>query len=78
MSILQLNPPLLLETPKGTAVCHFLEMRGEELDPLWGCFQEDGQIWWWPNPKIRAIRNFTQERYCPEKPPTFAQLKEAK
>lgn len=66
--IIQLNPSLELNTPKGLAVCHFLRFATLEDDPLWGCFQEDGQIWWWPNWQVRAVRNFSAGRPDPEYP----------
>jgi hypothetical protein len=65
--LLQLNPPLYLTTPKGTALAHFIVDYGPEADIIWGCFQEDtGQIWWWSNPKVRAIKNITMDRINPE------------
>ena len=64
--ILQLNPPIWLSTPKGDALCHFLIDYGVELDMVWGCFSEDGEIWFWPNQQVRAIKNITMLRDKPE------------
>jgi hypothetical protein len=63
MSILQLDPPVPLRTPKGDAVAHFLIDYGAEFDLLWVCFQDDtGECWTWSNPHIRAGKNITMGR----------------
>jgi hypothetical protein len=64
----RLDPPIPLETPKGTALAHFLQDCGDERDMLWTCFHEDGQIWTWSNEEVRACRNVTLCRGNPEKP----------
>ncbi len=65
--LLQLNPPLWLETPKGLALAHFLLDSGAEHNMTWGCFINDGphagEIWWVENPHVRACKNWTIERY---------------
>jgi len=66
MTLLQLNPPFEVTTPKGYGIAHILDSRGDELDAVWGVAQEDGQFWWWPNSKIRFHKNITQARYNPE------------
>lgn len=60
--ILQLNPPLPLETPKGKALAHFVIDYGPEHDLVWVCFQSDGECWSWQNPDIRATTNVTFKR----------------
>ena len=60
--ILQLNPPLPLQTPHGKALAHFVIDYGMEADLLWVCFGSDGEIWTWPNPKVRADSNVTMGR----------------
>ena len=63
MPIIQLNPALPLETPKGSALAHFLIDYGEESDLIWVCFQDEtGECWCWRNREIRAQKNITLGR----------------
>lgn len=56
--ILQLKPTIWLETPKGLGLAHFLIDYGEEHDLLWVVIDDaTGEIWTWPNPKVRGIKN---------------------
>lgn len=71
MTVLQLNPPLEFNTPKGHSICYFLIYCGLESDVLWGCLQDDGQFWWWPNWEVRGMRNFSAGRPNPEISPVF-------
>lgn len=64
MSILQLNPPLYLDTPLGPAACFFLWENGIEADIQFGCFLEKtGEHWWWPNSQVRLQMNISSRRY---------------
>lgn len=59
----QLNPPLPMETPKGTGWAHFVIDYGPEADLLWVVFMDaDGACWTVPNPEIRLARNWTLGR----------------
>jgi hypothetical protein len=61
--ILQLNSPIPVTTPKGTALAHFLIDEGTEHDLKWVCFQDNtGECWTWKNRDIRAQKNITQGR----------------
>lgn len=60
--ILQLNPPIPLETDKGPGIAHFLVDPGIESDAQWVVFLASGEIWWVPNTKVRACKNYTAER----------------
>ena len=61
--ILQLDPPLPLETPKGPAMAHLVIDYGPEHNLLWVCFGDrDGECWTWPNSKVRAPKNVTLGR----------------
>lgn len=60
--MLQLDPPLPVETPKGKALAHVMIDPGVEHDLLWVCFQDDGECWTWRNPEIRAQKNITMGR----------------
>lgn len=62
--IIQLDPPLYYETPLGPSVCMFVWELGLEADVQWGCFVEKtGELWWWPNNKIRLSTNISFGRY---------------
>lgn len=64
--IQQLNPPLPLLTPKGTAWAHLVIDYGPEADLLWVCFQDaTGQCWTWRNRDVRVQPNVTLGRFNP-------------
>jgi len=59
--ILQLDPPLYLETPRGDAIAYFLIDEGRDHDIYWVCFIEaTRECWTFRNPEIRRDRNWTQ------------------
>ena len=67
--MLQLNPPLWLETPKGVGLAHLVTWDSPEHSLFWTVFIEaSGQIWTFENEKVRACRNYTLGRTAPEKP----------
>ncbi len=67
--MLQLDPPMPLETPRGKAMAHVLIDYGPEHHLLWVCFQdEDGQCWTWANPDVRAQVNPSMGRPTVDKP----------
>ena len=56
--ILQLNPPMPMETPKGKGLAHFLIDYGAEHHLLWTVFIDaTGECWTFANPEIRAQSN---------------------
>ena len=56
--ITQLRPALWLQTPKGVGLAHFVIDYGEEHDLIWVVADDaTGEIWAWPNPKVRFIKN---------------------
>lgn len=58
--ILQLNPPLPLETPKGKGLAHFIIDYGIESDIYWVCFQDETrECWTWNNRDIKIQKNIT-------------------
>lgn len=64
----QLDPPIWLETPKGIGLAHFVERVSMEHSLYWTVFDETtGQIWTWPNERVRAVKNITLDRINPEK-----------
>lgn len=61
--IIQLNPFIPVQTPKGKAIAHFLIDYGIESSIHWVCFQDDtGECWTWRNEDIRAQKNITVGR----------------
>ena len=61
--MLQLNPPMPLETPKGRAFAHVLLDYGPEFDLIWVCFIDDtGESWCFRNPEVRIQKNLTFDR----------------
>ena len=68
-TLIQLNPPLPMNTPKGSGICHFLLDYVIEDDIIWGVVDDaTGQVWWWPNQQIRFMKNISMGRPDPEKP----------
>ena len=65
--ILQLNPPLPLETAKGAGWAHFVIDYGAESALLWVVFMDsDGACWTMPNAEIRMGWNWTMGRRKPD------------
>jgi hypothetical protein len=62
--MLQLNPPLPLETPKGKGFAHVLIDYGLEHDLLWvTVLDENGQVWCYRNRDIRFQTNISAGRF---------------
>ncbi len=60
LHMLQLNPPIPLDTPKGKGWAHFLLDYSTEHDLIWVVFiDETGECWSFPNPEIRLQKNIT-------------------
>ena len=70
--MLQLNPPLWLETPKGVGLAHFATWDSLEHSIHWTVFLENGQIWTFENEQVRACKNVTLGRTNPEPAWPFA------
>lgn len=61
--ILQLNPPIPLNTPRGSALAHFLIDYSPEFNLYWVCFiDETGECWTYDNKDVRAQKNITLGR----------------
>lgn len=59
----QLNPPLPLETSKGSGWAHFVIDYGPESALLWVVFMDvDGACWTVPNTEVRMTFNWTLGR----------------
>ena len=62
--MLQLSPPLPLETPKGRGFAHVLIDYGLEHDLLWvTVLDENGQVWCYRNRDIRFQTNISAGRF---------------
>lgn len=58
--LLQLDPPIWLETPKGKGLAHVLIDYGPDHDLLWVVFdQATRECWTWRNPEVRYDVNIT-------------------
>ncbi|MGN2254163.1 hypothetical protein ACFWZ4_12345 [Frateuria sp. GZRe12] len=65
--MLQLNPPLPLDTPKGEGLAHILIDYGPESDLYWTVFiNATGEIWTFSNRDVRASKNITLGRTHPQ------------
>ena len=61
--ILQLNPPIPVETPKGPGMAHLVIDYGVEHNLFWVVFIDaTGECWTYTNPEIRAQKNVTLGR----------------
>lgn len=61
--ILQLDPPLPVQTPKGDGLAHLIIDYGPEHHLMWVVFLDDGgECWTYPNPEVRACNNISMGR----------------
>jgi len=61
--IVQLNPQIPMMTPKGSAQAIMVIDYSEEHDLKWVCIQDStGEVWTWPNDKVRGFKNITTGR----------------
>lgn len=59
----RIDPPLPLDTPKGSSLCHFVIDYGVEHDLLWVCaIDATGECWTFRNRDIRFPKNLTMGR----------------
>ena len=62
----ELLQPILLNTPKGKALCHYIIDYGIESNLLFVCFLQDtGECWTFQNSEIRIENNESIGRICP-------------
>lgn len=67
--MLQLNPPIPMNTPKGEGFAHILLDYGPESDLYWTVLiTETGEIWTYANKYVRASKNITLGRVNPAPP----------
>jgi hypothetical protein len=67
MSIMQIDPPLPLECPKGKGMAHFMIDYGVEYNLMWVIIIDaTGEIWTYENPSVKGQKNITIGRnYVP-------------
>ncbi len=71
--LVQLNPPIPVETPKGKGQAVIVIDYGPDFDLLWVVFDDHtGECWTWKNQYIRGVENITMDRRVPEKKPAAA------
>jgi len=60
--ILQLNPPILMQTPMGEGFAYFIE---SDTHGIWyGVFIRDtGENWWFENDLVRLSPCYTDKHY---------------
>ena len=69
IAVLQLNPPIPMNTPKGEGFAHILIDYGPESDLYWTVLiTETGEIWTYANRFVRASKNITLGRSDPSPP----------
>jgi hypothetical protein len=67
--MLQLNPPIPVNTPKGEGFAHILIDYGPESDLYWTVLiTTTGEIWTYANRLVRASKNITLGRTDPSLP----------
>lgn len=58
--MIQLNPPIPLETPKGLGLAHLVVDYGIEFSLMWTvAIDATGECWTFPNEKIRFQKNIS-------------------
>ena len=61
--ILQLDPPIPLETPKGQGYAHLVVDYGMDFDLCWTVFiTKSRECWTFQNKEVRAVSNVTFKR----------------
>lgn len=61
--LLQLNPSIPLDTPKGKGQAIVLIDYGPEFDLMWTVIIDKTlEIWTFPNPQVRGLQNITLGR----------------
>lgn len=61
--MLQLDPPLPMETSKGPGLAHFVIDYGPETHLMWVVFLDSGGACWTvPNPEVRMTGNWSMGR----------------
>jgi hypothetical protein len=66
-SMLQLNPPIPMQTPRGEGIAVMVIDYGPDFDLWWtviiGKGEHAGEIWTYPNPQVRGVENISLGRH---------------
>ena len=63
--IVQLNPPLAFDTPKGPGLAVLVIDYGVDMDLLFTVIiDETGEVWTYRSNLLRGVKNITQGRRC--------------
>lgn len=69
MNILQLDPPIPLNTPKGPGMAWLVIDYGPEHNILWTvAIDNTGELWTFSNPEVRAQQNISIGRVFKSNP----------
>ena len=61
--MIQLDPPLPLDTPKGAGIAHIVIDYGPEHHLYWVVIDDaTREVWTWANPVVRGQKNITLGR----------------
>ena len=68
-SLLQLDPPIPMRTPKGEGLATLVIDYGPDYDLLWTVIvtkgEHAGEIWTYPNTQVRGVENASLGRHAP-------------
>jgi hypothetical protein len=68
MTVLQLNPTIPMQTPKGSGQAILVIDYGSEHHLLWAVIIDStGEIWTYQNPEVRGQKNISMGRICNSK-----------
>ncbi len=66
-SLLQLDPPIPMRTPKGEGIATLVIDYGPDYDLLWTVIvtkgEHAGEIWTYPNHQVRGVENVSLGRH---------------
>ncbi len=60
--VIQLDPVIPMQTPKGHGYAYFVDDPGLDYDLVWTVFLDNGEIWCFRNREVRAVENYTHGR----------------
>ena len=81
-TLLQLNPPIPLQTPRGEGSAVLVIDYGPDHDLWWTVIlskgEHAGEVWTYPNPQVRGVENITLGRHVTSRPPVEVVAERAK
>lgn len=55
-------PVIVVSRNNAMGLAHWIDDQGIEHHKIWGVVTDAGEVWWVPNPEIRAQTNWTMGR----------------